>query len=364
MKKRYLALFVTPLLFGSLTSCSNKAKDCLTYGSAISQSINSLETLTTVELYNKAMNEEETFLLAVYQGSYSEEGCFCWPTFLNTIASYMNEYRNYVYLYDAQSQDDSIHDLKIDKFENSAPTLYIFKGKKQLAKYSYQNSRDQELFENSQVMHQKISKVVESAKLLFVDDAYLSNNLKEKQESVVIFIRKNCGDCSYVLPNVIIPYINSGKVSKKVYVYDIQSLYDLSKKEDATNDEKQVYQAIKDKYQLSFSSNNDFGYQQGVVPTIQYYNGNVLKDASVFFNDVVGQKDDGSFYIADSYYTNERLTKLSYLKDVNFTTVLKELTIEASNVLQTKSGSYYWSQQDAAKYHTPILKAFLNRYVR
>ena len=362
MKKRVLLLATLPLLFSSLSGCTSSESNRVTYGTLISQDINSLVTLSTADLYNKAMNEEETFLLAVYQGLYSDD-CLCWNTFQSTIASYMNKYQNYVYLYDAQSQNNSISDLEIDKYDSSEPCLYVFKGKKQLARYSYLSSVDMELFENSEIMNQKISKVVEPAKLLYVDDEYLAKSIKEKNESVVLFARSGCSDCNYVLPYVIIPYMNSHNTSKNICIFDMQKLYELSKDEDATEQEKALYQATKDKYGLSASANSDFGYQQGVVPTIQYYKDGELKDVSVFFNDKVDQKEDGSFYVSDSYYTSERVSKLSYLKDVNFTTILKGIYLEENMVAQTKSGTYYWLQDHAANYHIPIFKAFLDEYV-
>ena len=361
MKKKLLVLSLLPIAFSSLIGCSTK-KGVLTFGTYIIQTINSLDVLSNEELLNKT-NDNETFLLAVYQGEYSED-CLCWTTFQNIIASYMNKYNERVYVYNAQEKDEIVSHLKIDKYEESAPSLYVFNGNKQLAKFSEKNSKDKSIFNDTtcQAMYQRIHKVVNKPKIYYVDDAFLKENLNKTPKAVVSFIRKGCGDCSYVLPNVIIPYIKQNNVKSNLWLFDMQNAYDISKSETATEEEKGQYQALKDHYGLSVSSNTTFGYQEGVVPTTHYYENGVLKDASVYFNDSVSTKEDGSYYISDSYYSSERLANLTYLKDVKFTTILKGMAIQNTSVLFTKNGNPYWSQEDAAKYHTPILKAFLDYY--
>ena len=361
MKKYRLIFLIMPALLSSLTGCST-SKDCLTYGTLIEQQAYQTKELTNQELSDKAFNEKETFLLAVHQGKYSED-CNCYNTFQNIIANYMNTYHEQIYLYNAQDQDDSVSSLKIDKSDEGTLGFYIFKGSKKLAKYSYKNTRDQELFSDASVLNTRVHKFVNKPKMYYVNDSYLQENLVKTDKSVVVFMRKGCGDCSYVIPNEIIPYINKNNISKDIWVYDMQYAYDLSKSDTASEEEKGQYQALKDRYGLSVSGNETFGYGQGVVPTIQYYEKDVLKDASVFFNDAITQNPDGTFYVSASYYSNDRLPNLSYLKDCKAKTVLEGMQLETSNIMQTKSGAYYWSQKDAAKYHSPLLKAFLDYYL-
>ena len=360
MKKVHLILLLAPLLFTPLVGCSN-SKDRLTYGTYISQSIDELKAIKTSELYERAVNNE-TFLLAVYQKSYSDD-CLCWSTYQNVIVSYMNKYHEQVYLYDSESQDESVKELGIEKANDSTPSLYIFKGKKKLVKYSYNNNKDKELFADVDVLSNKVHKFINKPNMYYVDDTSLKEKLANNEKSVVAFVRKGCGDCKYIIPNVVIPYINKHNTSKDLLVFDMQDIYELSKNETASEEEKALYQNTKDYYGLSETSNEEFGYRKGVVPTIQYYEGNVVKDTTVFFNDSVSQKEDGTFYISQSFYTKERLPNLSYLKDKKITNVLCNKTIDEKNAMQTKSGGYYWSQTDAAKYHTPILEAFLDYYL-
>lgn len=359
MKKSRLVLLLIPLSFGLLTGCSN-SKAHLTFGTYINQDLNSLKVLDNVELKTKADNNE-TFMLAVYQGLYSDD-CLCWQTYQNIIVSYMNTYHECVYLYDAQGQDESVSNLNIAKTKESEPYLYIFKGQKKLAIYSYKNNKDESLFKDADIMNEKVHKFITKPNAYYVDDDFLKENLSKNDQSIVAFVRRGCGDCNYVIPNYIIPYINKHDISKNIWIFDMQDLYDLARSETASEDEKALYQGVKDRYGLS-SKNEIFGYQNGVVPTIQYYEKDVLKDATVFFNDEVSKKEDGSFYISESYYSEERLNNLSYLKDSKVNGVIKNMSIKDNSVMQTKSGAYYWLQSEAAKYHGPILNAFLDYYL-
>ena len=363
MKKRYSLLLALPLLFCSLTACSD-TNGTLTYGTYLEQDLNSLKTLNNDELVNKTKNNKETFLLATYQSSYSED-CLCWSTFLNVIVKYSNEYHEVFYLYDTQSKDDSVSNLKIESFSDSTPCLYIFKGEKQLVKYSYKNNKDKDLFEDTslKLLDKSIHKYVHKPYMFYVDKNYLAENLSKTKEVGILFMRNGCSDCSYVIPNVLIPYINDHAFAKDIWVFDMQYYYELRDDETASEEERGQYQTLKDQYGLSTTGNQTYGYQQGVVPTLQYYLEGVLKDATVFFNDVVSQKEDGSFCVSDSYYTSERLPNLKYMKGFGKNSILKDMKIATENVGQTKSGNYYWMQKDAAKYHTPILKAFLDYYM-
>ena len=362
MKKKIitlLPLLLTPLL---LNGCE-KDKVTLTYGTFINQDIYSLKEITTSELLSKAQDDKEVFLLAAYQGSYSET-CLCWNTFLNVVAKYSNTYNEMVYVYNAQSQDDSIKDLKINKYEDSTPCLYVFNGKEKIASFSYRNSGDKAIFEDTtaEAMNTRVHKYINKPTMYYVDESYMEAHYKQDDKLAVLFFRRGCGDCKYVIPNVIIPYIKKHSLATSLYLFDIQNQYDAARSEFATSEDKAHYQDLKDSYGLSTLGNETFGYQNGVVPTIQFVKKGFIDGASVFFNDSVAKKDDGSFYISDSYYTEERLPNLKYLKGYNKQTLLKNMTL-TEGVLANKNGGYYWSQDVASKYHRPILEAFFDYYM-
>ena len=360
MKNRFLLIHIVSLAFVALTGCADK-KANLTYGTYIEQSLESLKPLETSELLNKVYSEE-TYILATYQKQYSEE-CLCWSTFQNVIVNYTNQYHEKVYIYNMDEYGDLQIGLKIEEYKDSTPALYIFKGKEQLAKFTYKDSKDKSIFSDieAEAMYTRIHKVVNKPTLFEVNDEYLSDSISKSKEIVALFIRNSCPDCSYSLNNVIIPYINKTTINKEILVFDLENYFRQSVL--SSTKSQDPYQSIKDKYGLSKIANDVYGYGDGYVPTIQYYQDGILKDASVFFNDEVAQKEDGTYCVSRSFYTSERLTSLSYCKKVE-TNVLEGLVISEKDIAKTTSGYTYWLQEKAAVYHTPLLEAFLDYYCK
>lgn len=364
IKHKLLAISLLPIAFSLLAGCNNKTGDILTYGTYVNQSYQTLEELTNDELYEKAFNQNEAFLLAVYQGTVSES-CTCWSTYLDVVINYMNKYHEKVYFFNAHEQEDNIKELKITKInDDSVPYLYIFKGIKKLASFSYNNKKDNNVFSDTsgQAMYSRVHNYIKKPSLYYVDETNLDSKIKEN-EAMVLYMRKSCGDCKYVLPHVIIPYVESHNLKKDIYLFDMQSYYDLSKDETATIEEKEQYQNLKNKYKLSASSNEKFGYLDGVVPTAHYYKDNELKGAAVYFNDVVSVKEDGTPYVSDSFYSFERMNNLTYLVDYHDKCIFKDMEI-AGQTVQLPSGDQYWLQEKAAAYYTPIWNKFLDYYLK
>ena len=365
MKKKVLFSIIIPLLFVSLSSCQIKEKARLTFGTELKQDIYTLKELTTSQLLDKAKNENEVFLLAAYQGDYSEE-CSCWTTFQNVIVNYMNSYHGLVYVYNAQSQDETIKHLNIEKADDSTPYLYVFKGEKKLASFNYKNSKDKGIFEDlkATTMNNRIHSIVNSPLMYYVPTSYTQGDgIKNTEGSIVLFVRRGCGDCNYAIPNVLIPYINSHKIRSSIHIVDLQDLYDLSKKETASEQEKAEYQNTKDLCGLSETTSEKYGYLNGVVPTMQYYVKGELIDSSVFFNDEIAKKEDGTYYVSNSFYSEERLTSIKYANNIK-NNVLKGMDLKDDEVVTTASGFSYWSQEKAAQYHKPLMEAFLDYYCK
>ena len=362
MKNKLILIPMISLVFVGLTGCTSK-KTSLTFGTHIQQSLDSLKPIESSTLLDKSYSDE-VYLLATYQGQYSKD-CLCWSTFQNVIVNYTNKYHEKVYLYDMDSYNKMEMNLGLDIYKDSTPALYIYQGREQLAKFSYKEERDNAIFAelDAEAMYTRVHNYVEKPVIYEVDDAYLSENLSSKDEVITMFVRRSCTDCSYSLNKVLIPYINKKDINKEIWYFDLEDYYLLSKDQNATSAEQSSYQQIKDKYGLSESNGGSLGYSSGFVPTTQYYKNGVLKDASVFFNDEVSKKEDGSYYISNSFYTSERLTSLSYCKHVK-NNVLKGMNLGSDEVATTASGYTYWIQAKAAVYHTPLLEAFLNYYCK
>ena len=359
MKNKFLLVPLVSLTLVVLTGCTYK-KAILTFGTYIEQSVETLKAIDTSDMFNKAYSEE-TYILATYQGKYSEE-CLCWSTFQNVIVNYMNKYHEKVYLYDTDNYGDLQIDLKIEEYKDSTPALYVFHGKEQLGKFTYKNSRDKAIFSDlkAESMYERVHKIVREPILFEVNDNYLSENINISRDTIALFIRSSCPDCSYSLTNVIIPYINKEYFNKEILVFDLESYFKQSVLSSTIDNQ---YQDIKDKYGLSDNISKTYGYGNGYVPTIQYYRRGVLKDASVFFNDEVSQKEDGTYFISRSFYSNERLTSLSYCKNIE-NNVIEGIVLSENDIAKTSSGYTYWLQEKAAVYHTPLLEAFLHYYCK
>lgn len=357
MKKKLLLNVALCLTAGSMTGCTSTKAD-LTYGTYLSHTIFSLIELTNDQLFNRLFEKEETILLAVYQGEFSED-CLCWTTFENVIANYINNYHEVIYLYNAQNLGDDLKALNIRQLQQSTPALYIFQGEKQVAAFSYDKKQDKTLFEdmNGSKLNQSIHRYVNTPKIYYVDEDFLAQSLEQKKDFVVGFVRESCGDCHYVMPNIIIPYIKDNKINKNMYLFDFQKYYDLTQQ---PNNEEAVaqYQGLKDFFRLSEDGDQIFGYKTGVVPTFHYYQQGELVDANVFFNDVVEKVDD-KYFITNSYYSPERAAVLKYTNKV-----LKGMEIGEGDVIQSsRTGAYHWLQEKAALQHTAILLDFLKMYL-
>ena len=368
--KSKLAVVLPLISISLLASCNNSVsqekKVSLTYGTNITlDTVSDLKELTNDELLVKTRDEEEVFLLAVYQGDYSKE-CLCWSTFKEVVRKYMNVHADMVYLYNAHNQNEESKSLGIEKLNNSTPYLYVFNGQKVIAKFSYNNRKDKAIFEDttSETMYKRVMKVVNRSQLIYIDELFIKTcNVKSNNDVVVMFMRSGCGDCKYALPNVVIPYFKEHKIEVNLYLYDMQKVWEDSHAEGASESQAKAYQNLKDEYGLSEKGNATFGYKNGVVPTIQKIRGGVIKDAAVYFNDSVSKKEDGSYYISSSYYSESRLANLTFLKDKkDFPTILEGMTI-TDGVLEMESGGYYFTQNAANVYHKPIFEAFLDYYL-
>lgn len=369
MKAKRLVLLPFVVFTTALSSCQkaessfsiygpNGGATLLTYGTYLVHTIDDLKELNTDELSEKA-NAEEVFLLAVYQGEYSET-CHCWTTFKSVVASYVDNYHEQIYLYNAHNQDETISDLKIKKVSESTPMLYIFKGKEQIGFFSYSSKKNKNIFEDTtgKALNEKVHQVVGKPKMYYIDETKLDELKESSTKTVVMYMRNGCGDCKYTIPNVIIPYITNNYCNS-LYLFDMQYYYDLAKYYDSESSLHYEYDRVKEKYQLTQKSNANHGYLNGVVPTFHCYQSGQIVGSSVYFNDVISQKEDGSYYISDSFYSEDRLTSNRCYAHVN-TNVLKGMAINNEDVITTASGYAYWSQEKAALYHTPLLKAFLD----
>ena len=296
----------------------------------------------------------EGILLATYSKSMST-GCSCWTGFKEEVLNKYIKFKNVpIYYFDTDKiSDTTINKYGIKRLTSSDPDFYVFYQGKQIKRYKYD---DQQVFSYKKfdVEMTKMLKLPEKFQLFYVDEDYLFANEKHINDakSVILTERNACSDCSYIIPNFIVPYTTEHTLKQDILIMDIQEYnWDGNNSED--------YRNIIARMQLSEASNATFGYGRGFVPTIQYYETGEVKDACVTFNDSILPEGEG-YKVTSSYYTEERLNSLAFLKNSQVENkVLSGLNIPASDV---DSNYHFWTHEAASKYHTPILEAFLNTY--
>lgn len=341
--KRFLLLI--PYLILGVSACSTNNKFTLSYGTY--KDDNAIE-INYADL-GTIINNKESFLLTVHP---LDESCTCWRDFKRVQKEYVETYRTIIYQINiSEFNNNSTYGIKV---VNDAPTFTLFKKGKLYKEYQYNSNVS--LFKYTDKLHEEVSKYTYIPSLYKVDLDYLKDVINNKKEKTTLihFTRESCPDCSYCLPNALIPYIETKhQLANKIYLLDLDEYKDISDEVKAT-------------FQLAEATNSAFGYKTGVVPTTQVYKQGVLKDASVYVNDSIAKKDNGEYYIKETYYTTARSKNLSYLDNIK-TPVLENLVLTVKDITkyEYEGGEYlFWNYESASKYHTPLLYAFLDMYTK
>lgn len=357
MNKTKTLLF-TPFLAISLmaSSCSSgSSKIALVFGDMHAEDVVDIDY---ADLKSRK-DDEETFILTVEPDS----ACVCWSDFHPIIKEYISKNHLIVYhiKYGSFGDKDNFG-LKIRKgyttfaiFENGSIKQNVL-------------SDSNEIFKSKDKFNDYMSNVVNLPHFFYVNLEDVDNMRKSAEQNVVYFARNNCGDCTYVDKNVLKQYAQENVNRKDMFILDCESLgirvYDENKK--LTPESQVAWDNFKIQYGLADNYNKTYGFDTGYVPTFQ-----VIKCESdetkyvsgcVYFNDSLAE-EDGRIVVKQTFYSNERAANLQYLADFSGKKVLEGLEVKADDA--TKYGdSYYWKQDAANKYHEPLLRAFLNYYLK
>ena len=163
-----------------------------------------------------------------------------------------------------------------------------------------------------------------------------------------------------------LPVLSSFNAKDNNVSYVIDCDVDGIRLKNGEYDEEQ-WNFFKEASGLSSSGSEDFGYGQGYVPSFYTYAGynaatigERIADAVVYLNDKIEKNPEtGEYYVADSFFTEERKIVLGFLGNTKVeTTVLKGMKIPAEDIEKKKR-----KKDAAAKYHNPLLEAYLTAYV-
>ena len=357
MKKIIFLLPLIALNTLGLTGCKSSNKSRITYGTLVESAAMELNYSSFVN----HVTSDETMLIAVYD-DFSSVPCGCWLAFKGVLNEYVDTYDTRIY-YIGRSQfsDDSERYGLTILADGTQPTFALIRNQKKVNEYIYSNS-NKPMFESLDGLRNVVTRIARDPEFYYVDQAYLDNALFTTKQNVVIeYVWNSCDDCKDCLPNVMFPYAEKNECSKKIWVIDLDVpglLQDANGNKDKNREEYKTFLA---NHHMSNVLDTTFGYDRGFVPTIQIWENGELKDMSVYFNDAYEQVN-GKWTITRSYYSEDRVSNLKYTN-----TVLQglELPDDAITDVEYQGTTYHiWDKESARSYHKPILKAFLDMYVK
>ena len=352
MKKSAPLLLVSLLMSSfAISGCSNNSKINLIYGDYTNNTVTDIKYL---DLQSKIANKE-TFMLAVEPTG----SCACWSDFKAILNVYIPETHVIVYhMKYAMFYENETYGLNL---RDGYTTFAIFESGE--LKQNIISDR-QNMFHDEKVFREYITGTVNLPHYFYISlDKTNELFAASSTSSVIYFARSTCSDCAYVDKYVLKDYAENHSFRNDMYILDCEKIGIREYDEDGhlTPESQVKWNKFKEDMLLADTYNKDYGYNTGYVPTFIKVRNNTVESASVYFNDTV-EEVDGKYKVTDSYYTEERLPKLDYLKDYSGTKVLKGLELSEDSI--QKFGSFaMWKQEKAAEYHTPLLKCFLDSYL-
>lgn len=279
----------------SLTACNNQDKTMLE---------GNLDNTTIVELSSEELKDkitnEESFVLIILLPFCSS----CENFKNNVINPYILETKATIYgIYSNKLNDN-------DEYKNKpsfkyAPCILIYKNGENINKINYSETKDE--FSSKEAFSKHIEKYFTSPKILNISEETLDNKILNKENFILYIGWNKCGDCVKIKNNVLDSYLKNNKNNKIIYYLETNKYREnrpLSKPiltENATDEEKVQYEHDLKNWNnwIDFATKYQFNtYNDGKVPTLQYYENGTLKEMVVYLNDVI--KDD---IVVDSYYS-------------------------------------------------------------
>ncbi|MCQ2742575.1 MAG: hypothetical protein MJ239_04685 [Bacilli bacterium] len=324
------------------------------------------------------VNKKESFVVCVL-GSPT---CGCWHNFRDNILSrYMKAHNLDVYLIKHEQFDDAEKfGLKVSA---SNEVIGIFKDGVLLDQHD--NVEGSDFASDYSTFAAWMDERVVAPSMLYVSKKQLDelyegkiNGEKAVEEFTIYFSRSSCGDCSYLSKTMLRSYLGETKRQTSFIIEcDMEGIRFVNGEGPGSENPNQIaataqWNSFKEEYGLAEGPNNPGGFGTGYVPTLFHIHANgdgnktgedVIDGGAVYFNDSTELANE-EYKITSSYYTEERLERveLDYLKNSD---VEKKVLKGASlgKYEGEKSGYYSWYQQEAAKLHDPIMKAFLDAYI-
>ena len=362
MKKRFL-LSAILMSLSLLSSCGKSEEEAinLTFGKLYDWSLpekveEHLVNITHSEL-SSLIKDKKEFILFVYD---KDNTCTCYEDF-EKVAILLLQKKNALIYGIAPTEFDGGHETFGLNIAKSEETVAIFKDGK--LKHQKTTSGANDPFLEESAFLDWFYEKAHFSKMLYVEYNQLLDLFEKGEQFTVGFLRSSCSDCAYVEDTVLSSFNAKDSYSRNSYVIECDT--EGIRLSNGVYDELS-WAGFKDRFGLTSSSNEDYGYGQGFVPSFYTYSGATsleerlrIVDAAVYLNDTIKEDSaDGSYYVADSFYTEERKPLLNFLGNTKIDTeIIKGIKIPKQDV---ENGM--WKKSAAAKYHDPLLLGFLEAY--
>lgn len=363
--KRVLKVSLLPLMsvvFGALSGCQRSTNPVqLTYGEIHHQQYHQI----TYSQLNTMIDNKESFLLVV-----DPQNCGCFLSFMNASEGFIEE-NNLVlyYITVADFDGNPSHGIKVV----SGNTSFAIFNKGEIEQCIVSNAAT-EIMRNEEKFVDYVTPYIKKPNMYFVSKNDLDTMYHSNKKSLVYFARNKCGDCTYVNGNFLFDYMREKE--QIIYVFDGDDPVTGIRKYDDHNHliNPDEWNTFKEDYGLSPVKNPDYGYEVlyhnpnlddafGVVPTFFVVSGTetstTFHSGAVAFNDNVVEQNS-KYVIEQTYYSNERITKLDYLENLS-SLEGKEISSEDLDVYPGYGA--FWKQEKASLEHFPRLQAFLDKYL-
>ena len=271
------------------------------------------ETYHTISLdeFKQKQANKESFLILIYN-----PGCTACNESKPVINNFIKE--NHLKMYGFNTFTGSIGPYINYEY---TPTIALIHEGDVVDLIDYTNNHSN--FVSSTNMTNYYKDKIEVSKLRQISsEENLDKLIQEKQESIVYFHYSLCGDCVFFDNRYFNDFMKN--TDKIIYSYEMATYFE--------NDE--LWNGFVLKYGLSKTSENNFGYKNGVVPMFLRYKDSKVDSSAVIYNDtfekilaendeVEGVKVVSSFYddapfINQVYYRTENETAMNVYRDATF----------------------------------------------
>ncbi|MCR4562601.1 MAG: hypothetical protein K5694_05310, partial [Bacilli bacterium] len=292
------------------------------------------------------------------------DGCTCFSEYEASLVKYCKSENALIYTTKPVEFDGGreLYGLKVSS-ASGYETMAIFVD----GELKYQRQREGEHDEwsnNPTTFSTWMRQRIDYSDMLYINIDQFETLKAELPQFTIGWMRADCGDCSYVERNFLKTFNLQDRATSYVIDCDVPGI--RLNEDGSVNQEK--WQLFKDEHFLSTVNNEALGYGTGYVPTWQHVVSGQVDDMEVYFNDSVTKKEDGTFYVSQTYWDDSRNHEFfNYLSEGTTTNILN-LEVPEEDIETYDYPGYgtfhMWKQEAAAKYHDKLLNDYLSFYLK